>query len=83
VDPAGLDKWELYRRQMVAETERFIEWGLRHGDRVNWIPTRPATDGGFPPRVGRWFYQTVFGAPTAARRWWRRKLRRGIRFENR
>ena len=63
---------------MIAETERFIEWGLRHPELVNWIPAKPVGAGGFPASVSRWFYHTVFVAGQAGRiSFWRDKLRLG------
>jgi len=52
--------WTTYRREMIAETERFIEWGLKHPDLVTWIPAKPVDQGGYPRRVASWFYDTVF-----------------------
>jgi len=70
--------WEAYRRQMLAETARFIEWGLRHPELVIEIPVKPAEEGGFPPEVGRWFWTTVLsdGAGSAVRKWRDLLLRR-------
>ena len=65
---------------MLAETEAFIEWGLRHPELVNWIPAKRVGAGGFPRTVANWFYQTVFvGAEHKAASLWRRKLLAGVR----
>jgi len=78
------ENWEAYRRRLVAETERFIEWGLKHPEQVNWIPAKPMTDGGFPRKVASWFYQTVLtGEADSQRMSWRKKLRLGIRLRQR
>ena len=57
----GEDEWTAYRKEMLAETERFIEWGLRNPDRVHWIPAKPMGSGTFPRKVADWFYTSVFG----------------------
>jgi len=70
-----VESWEEYRRRLLAETSRFIEWGLRHPDQVTWIPTKPISEGGFPRRVGEWFWSTVLSAGGTDRlRRWREKL---------
>jgi len=51
--------WEKYRQEMLAETARFIEWGLAHPEDVIEIPIKPANEGGFPARVGEWFWSVV------------------------
>jgi len=56
---AGLDTWEAYRRRMLDETSRFIEWGLRHPDEVIDIPVKPVEAGGFPRAVSEWFWSTA------------------------
>ena len=71
------ESWEQYRRRMLEETSRFIEWGLRHPELIIEIPIKPADDGGFPASVGRWFWVTVLcDRPTAAIRRWRDRLLR-------
>jgi hypothetical protein len=70
------DMWQTYRREMIAETERFIEMGLRHPELVDWIPTKTAKTGGFPQAVANWFYHAVFVAKEGTQGGsWRRKLR--------
>lgn len=56
---------------MLAETSRFIEWGLRHPELVVWIPAKPVDAGGFPQRVAEWFWGTVLSARLdgSSRRW--------------
>jgi hypothetical protein len=68
--------WQQCRREMIAETERFIEWGLRHPESVDWIPARPVRTGGFPRVVSVWFFREVFFAANAAAGSWRQRLRR-------
>ena len=65
------ESWEQYRRRMLDETSRFIEWGLKHPELVIEIPVKPADDGGFPPRVGEWFWTVVLsdGSDGRLRRW--------------
>lgn len=73
----GEDLWQAYRREMIAETERFIEWGLRHPEDIDGIPAKPIGRGGFPRAVADWFYNTIFIARETSRiSFWREKLRR-------
>ena len=51
--------WEAYRKAMLEETSRYIEWGLAHPDDVIEIPVKPASQGGFPAKVGEWFWSIV------------------------
>ena len=75
----GEDIWQQHRRAMLAETERFIEWGLRHPELVNWIPAKPVASGGFPRKGADWFYATVLSDVGGRRTGhWRRKLRSGV-----
>ena len=73
----GLESWEQRRQRMLDETSRFIEWGLRHPELVTWIPAKPVTEGGFPPRVAEWFWGAVLSERTdgLGRRWRGRLLR--------
>jgi hypothetical protein len=74
---ASGETWQQYRRRIIRETERFIEWGLAHPDEVIEIPMKPASEGGFPRKVGEWFWTTVLTSrPTAAARWFRGLLAR-------
>ena len=76
----GEDNWQIYRRKMLAETERFIEWGLRNPTLVNWIPAKKVDARGFPKKVTDWFYQTVFSDGEAPQvRFWRQRLRSCLR----
>ena len=68
------ETWEQYRRRILAETSRFIEWGLKHPDEVIWIPAKPAGDGGFPRRVGEWFWTAVLSPDGGRMQKWREKL---------
>jgi hypothetical protein len=47
---------------MIRETERFIEFGLRHPDMVIEIPAKPVGQGGFPPGVAQWFWNMALSA---------------------
>jgi len=77
------EAWQAYHREMIRETEQFIEWGLAHPDEVIEIPAKPAGEEGFPREVSDWFYSIVLRDPaedtsTLAR--WRRKLKSGARW---
>jgi hypothetical protein len=74
--------WEEYRRKMLQETERFIEWGLAHPDEVIEIPTKPGNQGGFPKSVAQWFWGVVLSDKvTGGMKRWRSLLRRRPRRE--
>lgn len=51
--------WDEYRRDMIRETERFIEYGLKHPELVIEIPAKPVGDGGYPRQVADWFWHVV------------------------
>jgi hypothetical protein len=60
---------------MLDETSRFIEWGLAHPELIEWIPIKPAVEGGFPRKVADWFWGTVLASRLDDRmRGWRRRL---------
>jgi hypothetical protein len=63
--------WAEYRKRMLEETSRFIEWGLHHPELVIEIPIKPAAHGSFPAKVGAWFWGVVLSErPTdKIRRW--------------
>lgn len=67
----SLQSWQTYREAMLAETARFIEWGLAHPDEVEWIPAKITEQGGYPQAVSQWFWGVVLSARTDARilRW--------------
>ena len=71
---ASEESWKQYRRNMLAETSRFIEWGLRHPEQVVWIPSKPVEKGSFPRAVADWFWSMALS--DGDRRWdgWRQKL---------
>jgi len=52
------------RQQMIAETSRFIEWGLRHPELVVRIPAKPVEGegAGWPDSIGKFFWSTVLAA---------------------
>jgi len=71
------ESWDAYRQQMLAETSRFIEWGLKHPDEVIEIPAKPVEDGDFPQAVAEWFWSTVLMPQSDGLvQRWRRRLRR-------
>jgi len=43
----GNETYEQWRARMLAETGRFIEWGLAHPDLVPRIPSHPVGHGRF------------------------------------
>ncbi len=63
--------WNEYRRQMLEETSRWIEWALDNPDKVVEIPSKPVGEGGWPRQVGSWFWGTVLHAQGGekARHW--------------
>jgi hypothetical protein len=70
------ESWQEMRKRMLAETSRFIEWGLAHPDEIIEIPAKPVGMGGFPREVGEWFWSTVLTSrPTSAMQKWRRFFR--------
>jgi hypothetical protein len=56
----ALETFDQWRQRMLAETSRFIEWGLAHPDRIDWIPRHPVGLGGFPERVKTVFWGIVW-----------------------
>lgn len=78
MDNRSRESWDEYRKRMLAETSRFIEWGLRHPELVVWIPVKPVDEGGFPRRVADWFWGAVLStrADGPLRGWRDRLLRR-------
>jgi hypothetical protein len=75
VSPSLHESWHEYRKRMLAETSRFIEWGLKHPDLVFRIPAKPAEHGGFPRAVADWFWETVLVLDGGSRlKRWREKL---------
>lgn len=74
------ESWADYRRRMLRETERFIEWGLRHPDKIVRIPIKPVSRGSFPRQVGEWFWNAVLSVePARSAEKFRNLLRRGAR----
>jgi len=59
---------------MIDETSAFITWGLRHPDRVRWIPTRPIGEGGFSERLSFVFWAPVLGGSLSRPLNWLRRL---------
>lgn len=54
------ETFEEWRRRTLAETSRFIEWGLQHPEQVSWIPRHPVGGGHFSERVTTIFWGLVF-----------------------
>ena len=54
------ETFEQWRQRMLEETSRFIEWGLRNPDKVEWIPRHRVGAGAFPERVKALFWSLVF-----------------------
>lgn len=73
----GRQDWDQYRKAIIRETEVFIEWGLLHPEDVDWIPSKPVNNGGFPRAVADWFYGSVFLGVGEKAGFWRRKIRSG------
>jgi len=74
------ESWAQYRRRMLRETERFIEYGLRHPDEIIEIPSKPVGTGGFPAAVSQWFWGVVLTTRTDSRlERIRQRLRRGAK----
>jgi hypothetical protein len=48
-----VETFEQWRQRMLDDTSRFIEWGLRNPDEVEWIPRHPVGTAAFPDRVKR------------------------------
>jgi|GEM_PF-899552 len=80
------ESWRAHQREIIAETERFINWGLRHPDEVTPIPFKPVGQGGFPQGAADWFYSIVLSDPendTSSLAKWRARLKRGKRWLHR
>jgi len=54
------ETFEQARQRMIAEMARFIEWGLRNPEKVEWIPRHRVGSGAFPDRVKRMFWGLAF-----------------------
>jgi hypothetical protein len=54
------ESFEKWRQRALEETSRFIEWGLAHPDKVEWIPKHPVGRGQFPERVKAIFWGLIF-----------------------
>jgi hypothetical protein len=51
--------YEQWRQSLLDDTARFIEWGLRHPENVEWIPQHPVGKGAFPERLKNIFWTLV------------------------
>jgi hypothetical protein len=56
------ETYDQWRQRLLAETARFIEWGLEHPDEVEWIPRHPVGKGGFSERAKRLFWAIVLSS---------------------
>jgi hypothetical protein len=58
------ETFEQWRQRMLDETGRFIEWGLKNPEKVEWIPMHPVTRGArFSERLKNTFWSLVVGNP--------------------
>lgn len=57
------ETFEAWRERMLAETSRFIEWGLRHPEKIEWIPMHPVGRGSFSERLKGVFWSLVLDNP--------------------
>ena len=53
------ETYEQWRARMLAETGRFVEWGLAHPEQVPTIPAHPVGRGRFSERLKAIFWTTV------------------------
>ena len=53
------ENFEQMRQRLLDETSRFIEWGLRHPEQVEWIPKHPVGRDQFSERVKAIFWGLV------------------------
>ncbi len=53
------EMWEVLRRQMVQETEAFLEYGLRHPEKQIMIPTMEVGRGGWSAAFASTFWSQV------------------------
>ncbi|MCP4378771.1 MAG: hypothetical protein GY794_21665 [bacterium] len=80
------ESWQTYQREIIAETERFIDWGLNHPDQVTPIPFKPVGAGKFPQEAADWFYSILLSDPnddTSTLAAWRTKLKHPARWFSR
>jgi hypothetical protein len=54
-----VETFEQWRARMLEETGRFIAWGLKHPEEVQWIAKHPVGGGGFSERLKRVFWRMV------------------------
>lgn len=50
------ESFHRWRERMLAETSRFIEWGLQNPDKVTWIPKHRVGSGSFTERLKNIFW---------------------------
>ena len=53
------ESWERARARMIQETCRYIEWGLQHPEKIEWIPRHPVGRATFSERVKTVFWTLV------------------------
>ncbi|HEY4328591.1 MAG TPA: hypothetical protein VGN88_02555 [Phycisphaerae bacterium] len=54
-----IESYDSWRSRTLAETSRFIEWGLQNPDKVPWIPKHPVGQGGFSEKLKTIFWSLV------------------------
>lgn len=60
-------EFEIFRRRLLGQTERFLEDGLTHPEQYAHIPTKLASDRrDWPPGLGERFWDMVL-TPTGER----------------
>lgn len=53
------ETFEQFRERMLAETSRFIEWGLQNPDKVHRIPVHRVGTGTFGERLKTLFWNVA------------------------
>lgn len=61
-------------QRMIDQTSAFVTWGLKHPDKVRWIPTRPISEGGFSERLSFVFWMPLLGDSFRRPLSWLRRL---------
>jgi hypothetical protein len=61
-------------KRMMAETNAFITWGLKHPQSIKWIPKRPIDTGSFTFRATLVFWTPILCEPASRALGWVRSL---------
>jgi hypothetical protein len=70
------DNWDQHRREMLRETELFIEYGLAHPDEAMGIPAKRVGERAVPQAVSDWFWSSALTShPSQTLQRWREHLR--------